>query len=57
MGPLTVALGIVLEILKGFNLALEKLAPEQVQAAWDRHEKRLEFWEGVIKWIKEKAND
>jgi hypothetical protein len=54
---LNLVLGIILEIIKGANIAMEKLAPEQVQGAWGRHEERLEFWQGLVEWAKGKIND
>ena len=57
MVTLNLVLGIILETIKGANLAMEKLAPEQVQGAWERHEKRLEFWQGLVDWVKGKVND
>ena len=57
MVTLNLVLGIVLETLKGANLAFEKMTPEQVQGAWERHEKRLEFWQNLVQWAKDKFHD
>lgn len=44
MTPIDLVLGIILELLKAWN-ALE---PGQRNAAWERHEKRLAFWQDVF---------
>lgn len=47
MITLNLVLGIIASLLKLAEQAAEKMTPEQFQAMWDRHEKRMEFWEGL----------
>lgn len=49
MVTLNLVLGCIASILKIAEAAVEKMTPEQVQGFIERHEKRMEFWEGLAK--------
>jgi hypothetical protein len=52
MITLNLVLGIITSLLKLAEQAAEKMTPDQFQAMWERHEKRMEFWEGLAEKFK-----
>ena len=48
MVTLNLVLSCIASILKIAEQTVEKMTPDQVQGFIERHEKRMEFWEGLV---------
>lgn len=48
MLTIDLVLGIINKILDIWLEYVKKLSPEQIQREWERHEKRLAFWENIF---------
>jgi hypothetical protein len=46
---LNLVLGIIASLLKIAEKSMESMTPEQLAPFLERHEKRMEFWEGLAK--------
>ena len=52
MVTLNLVLGIIASLLKMAEKAVENMTPEQLTPFLERHEARMEFWEGLAKKFK-----